>query len=416
MESNELRKQEELSAECYDNATILPLKKSSIKNLVFGLGGVVDSNKKYIEDSSVKGRVEYAYDYKDFDNINEKVVFCGYLINHWGHFLTETVPRLWYVLENDHSIEKYVFFIEEGVERLPKGNFREFLRLLGILDKIRIINKPTRFKCVVIPQLSYSRREYYSQRFKDIFSKVSESIITDSKWNKYEKIYFSRSESAGANKKEFGHDCLENFFIRNGYKIIYPELISLSELIYIMRYAKEIATVSGTLQHNILLAPDKKNVAILERNVLVNDIQLDVNIIKQANFVYIDSHHTVYNVSEGYGPFMMYFTDELKEYAKKYNMVFPDKEYLGEKYKKKVLKSYLRVYLLAYDYSIHMEKWHFNQIQAITEAEKSAEKEFYDYIHRIKPIFISDYLDIRFQKQIIHNLFSKIASVVFRKR
>ena len=29
---------------------------------------------------------------------------------------------------------------------------------------------------------------------------------------------------------------------------------------------------------------------------------------------------------------------------------------------------------------------------------------------------ISDYLDIRFQKQIIHNLFSKIASVVFRKR
>lgn len=402
---------EQLSSDCYHDATILPLRKSDNKYLVFGLGGVVDCNNVYIEESAIKGRVEYPYDYNSYDYYDEKVVFCGYLINHWGHFLTETVPRLWYVLENDKSIDKYVFFIEEGIERVPVGNFKELLQLLGIYEKIQVINKPTRYKNVIVPQLSYKRREYYSQQFKDIFCKVCNSITVDSTWRKHRKIYFSRSQCAGAGKKEFGHDCLENFFVKNGYKIIYPEQVSLSEFIYIMRNADKIATVCGTLQHNILFAQDNKNVTILERNVLINDIQLDVNIIKSANYVYVDSQHTVYNVSEGYGPFMMFFTDEIKRYAKDNHMVYPDDEFMGEKYKKNVLKNYLTVYLSAYDYSIHLEKWHYNQIAIISEAIKSAEMDFYNYIHRLKPIFFRDYFDIRFQKIIIHNLLSKLSSI-----
>lgn len=411
MEKQSFPEIEQLKSECYHNATILPLKKSNKKTLVFGLGGVVDSNNIYIEESAVKGRVEYAYEYDSYDCFDEKVVFCGYLINHWGHFLTETVPRLWYVLENDKSIDKYVFFIEESIEREPTGNFKEFLQLLGIYDKVQVINKPTRYKDVIVPQLSYKRREYYSQRFKEIFRKVCNSITFDSTWSIYNKIYFARSQTAGAGYKEFGHDCMESFFSNNGYKIIYPEKISLSELIYIISNAEKIATVCGTLQHNILFAQENKDVAILERNVIVNDIQLDVNIIKKAKYVYIDSHHTVYNVSEGFGPFMMYFTEELKKYAEDNHMVYPDKSFFGEKYKKTILRNYFQVYLLAYDYSVHLEKWHYNQIQIINEAVKSAESEFYNYIHRSKPIFLRDYLDIRFQKFFIHNLFYKISSI-----
>ena len=415
MEKQDFPKIEQLKSDSYHNATILPLKRSDEKPLVFGLGGVVDTNNMYIEDSAVKGRVEYAYNYDYFDYFDEKVVFCGYLINHWGHFLTETAPRLWYALENDESIDKYVFFVEEGIDREPVGNFQEFLQLLGIYDKIQVINKPTRYRSVIVPQLSYKRREYYSQRFKDIFLKVSDSIIVNSTWRKFSKIYFSRSQSAGAGKKEFGHDCMENFFANNGYKIIYPEKISLSELVYILSNVEKIATVCGTLQHNILFAHDNQDVAILERNVLVNDIQLDVNIIKKANFVYIDSQHTVYNASEGYGPFMMYFTEELKRYAQDNHMAYPDNKYLGEKYKKNILKNYLKMYLFAYDYSVHLEKWHYNQIRIIHEAIKSAESEFYSYIHRLKPLFYHDYLDIRFQKIIIHNFLSKIVSA-FRSK
>ena len=42
--------------------------------------------------------------YKD-----EKVVYCGYLVNHWGHFLIEAVTRLWYFMERDATIDVYPY-------------------------------------------------------------------------------------------------------------------------------------------------------------------------------------------------------------------------------------------------------------------------------------------------------------------
>ena len=171
-----------------------------------------------------------------------------------------------------------------------------------------------------------------------------------------------------------------------------------------MLNANSIATVSGTLQHNILFAQDNKNITILERNVLINDIQLDVNIIKKANYLYVDAHHTVYNVSEGYGPFMMYFTDELQRYAEDNNYLAPGKEFLSNKYKKGILKKYLRAYTKAYGYSHYLDKWHYNQIIYISEAEKKADDNFFEYLHRIKPLFWFDYLSLHFIKQIIKKL------------
>ena len=73
------------------------------------------------------------------------MVYCGYLVNHWGHFLVEAVNRLWYALKNDQTVDKYVFFLDEGQEREIKGNYKEFFQLLKIWDKVELINTPTKY-------------------------------------------------------------------------------------------------------------------------------------------------------------------------------------------------------------------------------------------------------------------------------
>lgn len=69
------------------NAIILPLRKIENDNLLFGRGSVVDEGGNYVNFSSIDKRIEYSYKAENPVYKDEKVVYCGYLINHWGHFL-----------------------------------------------------------------------------------------------------------------------------------------------------------------------------------------------------------------------------------------------------------------------------------------------------------------------------------------
>ena len=104
----------------------LPLPLRGGFGLLFGKGGVVDEKGDYVALSAIPGRVEGGYDTENPEYRDEKVVYCGYIVNHWGHFLIEAVTRLWYFLENDPTIDKYVFFLDENEEREIKGNYRLF--------------------------------------------------------------------------------------------------------------------------------------------------------------------------------------------------------------------------------------------------------------------------------------------------
>ena len=99
--STSFGKKEQLKVEKYRNATILPLKRFDGDDLLFGRGGVVSENGEYIESSAIDQRVQFSYEHTDYFFVDEKVVYCGYLVNQWGHFLIESIARLWYFLKKD---------------------------------------------------------------------------------------------------------------------------------------------------------------------------------------------------------------------------------------------------------------------------------------------------------------------------
>ena len=104
------------------NATILPLWEfPEDEDLLFGRGGVVDEAGDYVPLSGIETRIMNRYPFENPVYRDEKVVYCGYLVNHWGHFLVEAVTRLWYALEQDPTVDKYVFFVDKGEERTVKG-------------------------------------------------------------------------------------------------------------------------------------------------------------------------------------------------------------------------------------------------------------------------------------------------------
>lgn len=385
------------------NATILPLRKIDGDQILFGRGGVVDSNGSYVASSAIEYRIEksYPYDYSLYRD--EKVVFCGYLINHWGHFLVESVCRLWYVLENDTTVDKYVFILEENSSRTISGNYKEFLSLLNIWDKVEFVTVPTTYREVIVPELSFLIRNYYSPKYVDIFNTVAKNITVNPQWACPKKIYFSRSLLPQNKHFEFGFEALDNFFDKNGYTILYPEKIPLQEFIHYIRNAKTIATVSGSLPHNMMFANDGQTLQLIERCVVNNDYQVHINTMRQLNATYIDANIPLYTVSMA-GPFILGYNSNLERFATDHGYFPPDKKYSTSAYYKSLFVKYVKTYTDMYQYQWFMDgDWPVFS-DYLYEAYLDGFAFFKDYITRKKPFLWHHYFEFHYWKQFIKRI------------
>lgn len=388
-----------------DRAAILPLRSDPA--LLFGQGGVVDQEGNYVELSGLPLRIEGGYPFENAPYRDEKVVYCGYLIAHWGHFLVEAVARLWYFLEQDPTVDKYVFFLKEGENRQITGNYREFLELLGIWDKLEFITVPTVYRQVIVPELSFRCRSYYSPQFLAIFDTVASHAPALPAEELAERIYFSRSQLKKGNGNEFGMEVLDDFYRRNGYHLLYPERVPLSKMIGLIRATKVIATVSGSLPHNALFAKPGQNLVILERCVPNNDFQVCVNRIRQLHATYIDANIALYPV-DMVGPFIMGYTPQLEAYAQEGGMVPPSSELTSQVYLDRCFKSYMRAYQRLYRYQWFMADWYAGCADYLLEAYQQGEALFAPYLTGSRPFLPEHYFQWHYWKQFVKRILRKV--------
>lgn len=398
---NTLEVRQQLAVWQGKNATILPLRKDS--QLQFGRGGVVDSQGSYVELSGIPQRVWHGYPAENPEYRDQKVVYCGYMINHWGHFLIEGVCRLWYFLEQDPTIDKYIFFLDENENRIIKGNYREFLQLLKIWDKVEFINKPTTFREVLVPELALKCHTYYSPKFRQMFDVIADNVVVDPSWEPLEKIFYSRSQFAKGQPFEFGFDMLDDFFARNGYTILYPEKVPLSQMIFYIRNCKVVASLSGTLPHNMLFGRNGQKVEIIERCTINDDNQVDINRIRELHVVPVDANIPIYPI-DFVGPFIMGYTPELQRFAQDHGYQPPDAKYLTQKHYKKCFVGYMKAYKDLYRYNWFMADWYAEFSDYLIEAYRVGHTFFADYLDGKRPFLWHHYFELHYFKQFIKRL------------
>ena len=388
------------------NATILPLRRDPSFGLLFGKGGVVDCDGQYVDLSSIPGRVQYAYPFESAEYKDEKVVYCGYLVNHWGHFLIEGVTRLWYFMENDPTIDKYVFFVDEHEQREIKGNYRIFLELLKIWDKLEIITTPTTYREVIVPELGIHMRSAYTPKLLKVFDAIADHVIVDPSWETPEKIYFSRSQFQKGLQFEFGFDALDHFFEKNGYKVLFPEKVPLDQMIHYIRNSKVVASLSGSLPHNMLFGKQGQKIEIIERLVISDDNQTDVNKMRELDVIYVDANIPVYTI-DFVGPFIMGYTPELQRFAEDRGYLPPDSQYLTKKHYKKCFQKYMDSYQDLYRYNWFQSNWYGPFADSLYEGFQAGHAYFGDYLDGKVPFRWHHYFEPHYWKQYIKRLIGK---------
>lgn len=307
---------------------ILPVKPDpSVK---WGLGGVVDKNGFFIKESihpgydkEAENRFGGMYEYTKVVNIDEDVIYCDPIILQWGHFLVDSISRLWYALESDCKIAYCGYgFPKDGLE----GPYLRLFELLGI-EKSRLIDVrfPTGFKSVTIPEMSYIADLYYTDDYKRLFLLAAQNIVSRNYKEKYadvSKVYFTRCRFTGngVRLREIGEKEIEHIFRNNGYKIVAPESCSLDEQIYILSHCRKFVSLSGTIAYNILFSSGIEEFVILNKTSHMQRQQYYLNEISGIETVNVDVYKEPFikfgiPKDTGYGPFALGVTDEFINFA-----------------------------------------------------------------------------------------------------
>lgn len=346
----ELEFKSSLRRQVYNDAILLPPKRSS---KLIGDGGVVSREGEEIEDSWIMSSGgsymggSYIFDEASLPRLDGVFTYLGFISDHWGHFLIDFSTRLYTILEK--TSEKYVFLIHHripGFKLIPP--ILRFLELLGLRrDDLLLLNRPAKFKSIIVPQQSYRSKKYYSEEylrpFKHVISKCQPTIKSYSP-----NILFSRNNYIKSISSEYGVGLIDNFYTKNGYKIIIPEKESLDNQIHYINTCHSYSAISGTLIHNILLADSHPYVTIINKSYIINEFIFDNIKIKGINAEFLDFYACKYPISLGFGPFLLLFNKIFDNFIKIHNYIYPDHKYISGAYLKENVNRYINSFLSTY--------------------------------------------------------------------
>ena len=318
------------------NGFILPLKRDVSINYS---GGVVDSNRSFVAgvlrhhiNASYEPICARSYEFDDYMISDESVLFGGVIIPHFGHFLIDSLSRLWYVVKNHAVINNYkIVFV--GIGNIPSYVY-ETLELLGLKqDQVIFLDKVTKFKEIIVPEQSGYTLDFVHREYLTIYNEIALNSIQRYKGPKYKKIFLSRAKCK-TGYKIIGEDYFAKFYSDHGFKVLYPDEMSIADKVAIVSSADEIVFTCGTISLYSLFANKNCKVVILNRNFnFCTYPQTLINVIKDYECHLIDCscnflYSALYN-----GVSLLYPTKYWIDYVQKtYNEEVPpmDSSYIFE--------------------------------------------------------------------------------------
>ena len=257
----------------YQDAVILPIRRIRAAKGLINEGGVCDARFNFIAGYSYHDEnrpdntflmFSSSYIPNEVETLDEEVVFSGTLINHFGHFIQDSMSRMWYAAKYKNIKVALLLNPSFGWKdwTLESSYHLKLLELLGIgLDRIIIVKKPTRYKSVIVPKQSvyWIGGKYNSKLLRIVYDTARQNVVP----KEYKKIYLSRSawKSPLLNEAYF-----EEFFSNRGFKVIHTQKLPLDEQISYLAGADEVACTYGTLSQLTMFAKQGTRLICLLRD------------------------------------------------------------------------------------------------------------------------------------------------------
>lgn len=196
-----------------------------------------------------------------------EAIYGGVLAGNYGHFLFETLSRLW-----PRDADPRARFVFHAIQRPDPstGFLRAALDALDIAqDRIVTPSVQTRIAALAVPDATVRIRHSVNRALLDTAGRLRAAFGASSHGEKRGwKIYVSRTLLP--RKCLIGEDYIEQLMQANGYELLYPELIGFADQVRLFAQADIVIGCGGSALHNILFSEPDVSVVHIAREAEIN--------------------------------------------------------------------------------------------------------------------------------------------------
>lgn len=223
-------------------------------------------------------------------------LYGGRWNNHFGHFLTETLVRLWPLAGGKPPGMKIITHGYAGPDHwahdVRKG---EILAGLGLTaDDFLHIDRPTRIPRLQVPHSSFQQQKYAYPAYGRLCRAMGERLLGGRTPEPNDRpAWLSKGQLAHGVRRTVNEHEVEAVLARHGVEVIHPERFSFAELV---EFFASRTCVLGTLQsgHNVsLFAPPVGRLLTLHPYWSVNTIHVKIDLLNGNDNVYLHPEGTI---------------------------------------------------------------------------------------------------------------------------
>lgn len=238
-----------LESNLYTNVTLMPAVQLLVHSSPLAFARGAYSNDKPIPEVHLFSRgiqssfqVPYC---KHEVEVDQPAVFCGALLSHYGHFLLETLAFAWFVKKNKNLLLVFDFSnCNDGLLDYQK----QILSILNIETNILVVENPTLFKTLFIPEPGFILN-YYCHEFHKLSLGVVKSNIKKGNY-----LFISRKKVTEQNKRGCTNEHeMEKLLLQYGWDVIFPESMPIHQQLEKISSAEVCLLVEGSAQHTLML-------------------------------------------------------------------------------------------------------------------------------------------------------------------
>lgn len=203
-----------------------------------------------------------------------EVVWGGPIIDHYGHFLCESVSRLWPLLDNQGHASCPVVL---PTRRTRPRFVSEWLSAFGLSEVQLPTDRLVRFQNVAIPEPAWKLNAWLAPEMRDIHLQARRGLEV-SPGSKQQVVWLSRSKLDHA-RRPYDEALLE-WLLADYVTPICPESETLSKQVSVFEASNVVVGVVGSAFHTILmcwrvptcvyLCPNRFQSAHVVQNQVVN--------------------------------------------------------------------------------------------------------------------------------------------------
>lgn len=255
----------------HQNAVVVPPPKDG-NNRSVQWSGVLDADGNHVENSvtwrgtSQVTRAPAMPPEEEISELKGTWMFLGPLFGHFGHFLVESICRIWAYEQLKGKLDGvlYVPKFQNRPEHVMSV-YEPFLKALGVDCPVMNLADATRVENLYVPSQGFGMFQMIegAPEFRDFINKYA-GVQVEPKGAK--KIYVSRSALPAIRGSILGEKILESWLEEEGYEVFHPQKHSHLEQIAAYKAATHVIAVDCSPLHLLALVGNgEQKVGIIAR-------------------------------------------------------------------------------------------------------------------------------------------------------